>query len=119
MKIQIKFKDDEPWVSGTILSRSGKATGKYANEYNVKIEDNIKQINFDRDILEVKSDSYEPSLENVAEIEDKNVETINDAPLILNNDQFDGEEEHIYFSNAFYAELNDEALKAKEKELKD
>ena len=34
-----------------IISRSSKATGKYNNEWNVKLDENsIKQIDFDRDV---------------------------------------------------------------------
>ena len=36
----IRYKVDNEWITGTIMSRAGKATGKYKTWYNIKNEDN-------------------------------------------------------------------------------
>ena len=39
----IKYKKDNTWITGTITSRAGKATGKYKHWYNVRKENNEEQ----------------------------------------------------------------------------
>ena len=36
----IRYKVDIEWITGTIMSRAGKATGKYKTRYNIKNENN-------------------------------------------------------------------------------
>ena len=36
----IRYKVDNEWITGTIMSRAGKATGKYKTWYNIKNENN-------------------------------------------------------------------------------
>ena len=36
----IRYKVDNKWITGTIVSRAGKATGKYKTWYNIKNENN-------------------------------------------------------------------------------
>lgn len=36
----IRYKLDDEWVTGTILSRAGKATGRYKTWYNMRNESN-------------------------------------------------------------------------------
>ena len=36
----IRYKLDDEWVTGTILSRAGKATGRYKTWYNIRNESN-------------------------------------------------------------------------------
>ena len=36
----IRYKLNDEWVTGTVLSRAGKATGKYKNWYNIRNENN-------------------------------------------------------------------------------
>ena len=36
----IRYKLYDEWVTGTVLSRAGKATGKYKNWYNIRNENN-------------------------------------------------------------------------------
>ena len=36
----IRYKEDNEWITGTVMSRAGKATGKYKTWYNIKNENN-------------------------------------------------------------------------------
>ena len=36
----IRYKEDNEWITGIIISRAGKATGKYKNWYNIKNDSN-------------------------------------------------------------------------------
>ena len=39
-KVQFQFKDSNEWRTAVLISRSGKATGKYSKEWNSKLDDN-------------------------------------------------------------------------------
>ena len=39
VKIQFQFKDNSEWRTAALISRSGKATGKYSKEWNSKFKD--------------------------------------------------------------------------------
>ena len=50
-KVQFQFKDSNEWKTAVLISRSGKATGKYSKEWNSKLYDNsIRPIDFERDV---------------------------------------------------------------------
>ena len=48
--IRFKLKDVNEWKTATLISRSGKATGKYKKEWNSKLDDGTKQsIDYERE----------------------------------------------------------------------
>ena len=52
-KVQFKYNDEEEYKSATLLSRSGKVTGKYNNAWNVRLNDadeTVKSIDFESDV---------------------------------------------------------------------
>ena len=55
-----------------LIKRSGKATGKYSNKWNSKLDDdNIGSINFERDVdnLHIMSHSSVNTLSNTEELQ--------------------------------------------------
>ena len=85
--IEYKMLGSENWKTGKLLSRSGKATGKYRHEWNVEEEEGIKQINFESDVIDVH------------EI------------------QTETDENEVVFTQVFLNEVKEEVLEAKKKEL--
>ena len=59
--IRYKQYGQDDWETGKIHSRSGKAKGKYSNEWNVDVDGEIKWIDFDRMIEEVEDAEEESS----------------------------------------------------------
>ena len=51
-KIEFKCSNTNETVSGTIINRAGKATGKYSNAYNIRRDDNgeCECVDLDRDV---------------------------------------------------------------------
>ena len=86
--IQYKLLDDETWKIGTLISRSGKASGKYAYEWNIQDEEGIKQINFENDVTEVRE--YEEETTDIDE---------------------------VLINHVFLNEIKEEVLEAKKREL--
>ena len=71
-KLQFQFKDSNEWRTAVLISRSGKATGKYSQEWNNKLDDNsIRHIDFERDVdnLHIMSNSSVNTLPNTEEIQ--------------------------------------------------
>ena len=71
-KVQFQFKDSNEWRTAVLISRSGKATGKYSKEWNSKLDDNsIRSIDFERDVdnLHIMSNSSVNTLPNTEEIQ--------------------------------------------------
>ena len=51
MKVKFTFGDSEELKSTTLISRSGKATGKYKNAWNSQLDDGtVTSTDFDQDI---------------------------------------------------------------------
>ena len=51
VKGQFQFKDSNEWRTAVLISRSGKATGKYSKKWNSKVDDDrIRSIDFERDV---------------------------------------------------------------------
>ena len=69
--VRYRTHDADQWIEGKVLSRSGKATGKYKNNWNVENTDGkIVDLNFEKDI-----DVWEYSETDVEEINLCNVFT--------------------------------------------
>ena len=72
-KVQFQFKDSNEWRTAVLISRSGKATGKYSKEWNSKLDDDdsIHPIDFERDVdnLHIMSNSSVNTLPNTEEIQ--------------------------------------------------
>ena len=71
-KVQFQFKDSNEWRTAVLISRSGKAIGKYSKEWNSKLDDNsIRPIDFERDVdnLHIMSNSSVNTLPNTEEIQ--------------------------------------------------
>ena len=71
-KVQFQFKDSNEWRTAVLISRSGKATGKYSREWNNKLDYNsICPIDFELDVdnLHIMSDSTVNTLPNTKEIQ--------------------------------------------------
>ena len=71
-KVQFQFKDSNEWKTAVLISRSGKATGKYSKEWNSKLDDNsIRPIDFEQDIhnLHIMSNNSVNTLPNTEEIQ--------------------------------------------------
>ena len=69
---KIPFKDSKVWRTAILISRSGKATGKYSKEQNSKFDnDSIRLIDFERgvDNLQIMSNSSVNTLPNTEEIQ--------------------------------------------------
>ena len=50
-KVQFQFNDHNEWRTAVLISRSGKANGKYSKEWNSKLDDDsIHPIDFERDV---------------------------------------------------------------------
>ena len=54
MVVRFKVPDKDDWSEGKLVSRSGKAGGKYKNSWNIQLENETKSIDFDRDVTEWK-----------------------------------------------------------------
>ena len=70
-KAQFQFKDSDKWRTAIVISRSGKATGKYSKEWSRKLDDdNICPVDFERDVdnLHIISNSSVNTLPNTEEI---------------------------------------------------
>ena len=138
MKIAVKFNGQQSWTYATIVSRSGKAKGKYANEYNVEIDNEIQQINLDTEVSELKvvENTLKPISEEAKDTEKasngspseadeiigpntESAERNENRELAIQSDAESTESEEIYLSRVFFTQINGEVLKAKEKELKD
>ena len=66
-KVALKESDTDQWKEATVLSRGGKATGKFPGYFNVQINDSSKNlicINFD-DLKEWKKAGIFSSVEQV------------------------------------------------------
>ena len=71
-KVQFQFKDSNEWRTAVLISKSGKATGKYSKEWNSKLDDDsIRPIDFTRDVdnLHIMSNSSVNTLPNTAEMQ--------------------------------------------------
>ena len=71
-KVQFQFKDSNEWRTSVLISRSGKATGKYSKEWNNKLDDDsILPMDFERDVdnLNIMSNSSVNTLPNTEEIQ--------------------------------------------------
>ena len=52
-RIAFRFKDGSQFIQGTVHSRSGKATGKYKDSWNIVMPDGkIKSVDFSTDVIE-------------------------------------------------------------------
>ena len=57
---QISFRQaEDTWIDGKVVSRSGKAGGKYGNEWNIDVDGQIHPIDFERNVEEVKLQNKE------------------------------------------------------------
>ena len=53
MWVQFRMPDDGSWIKSKLISRSGKCSGKYRNEWNTEGSDGERKvIDFDRDVME-------------------------------------------------------------------
>ena len=71
-KVQFQFKDSNEWRIAVLISRSGKATGKYSKEWNSKLDDDsICPKDFERDVdnLHIMSNSSVNTLPSTEEIQ--------------------------------------------------
>ena len=71
-KVKFQFQDSKEWRTAILISRSGKATGKYSKEQNSKFDnDSIRPIDFERgvDNLQIMSNSSVNTLPNTEEIQ--------------------------------------------------
>ena len=93
-KVQFKYNDEEEYKSATLLSRSGKVTGKYNNAWNVRLNDadeTVKSIDFERDVSSLKLIPTEVASQNNTE--------------------------EVLYSQVFLTELENQTFKAKLLEL--
>ena len=63
---KIRYKDDDVWREGTVISRAGKANGKYDGYYNVKMNDissEVKVLNMNQISEWDKIESFTPETE--------------------------------------------------------
>ena len=70
--VQFQFKDSNEWRIAVLISRSGKATGKYSKEWNSKLDDDsICPKDFERDVdnLPIMSNSSVNTLPSTEEIQ--------------------------------------------------
>ena len=59
MKVRFKRINEDNWITGTLVSRAGKVTGKYPNAWNAKTEEGIIiPVDFDRDISTWEETEY-------------------------------------------------------------
>ena len=59
MKVCFKRINEDNWITGTLVSRAGKVTGKYPNAWNAKTEEGIIiPVDFDRDISTWEETEY-------------------------------------------------------------
>ena len=100
MHVRYKTKDDgNNWYSAKLISRSGKATGKYKNEWNVENDEDGKHVvDFDH------VDRLEEAETTVEELEE------NGSTEVATN-------EEIHISEIYHMESSQEVSKAKNKEL--
>ena len=100
MHVRYKTKDDgNNWYSAKLISRSGKATGKYKNEWNVENDEDGKHVvDFDH------VDRLEEAETTVEELEE------NGSAEVATN-------EEIHISEIYHVESSQEVSKAKNKEL--
>ena len=71
-KVQFQFNDHNEWRTAVLISRSGKANGKYSKEWNSKLDDDsIHPIDFERDVdnLHIMSNSSVNTLPSTEEIQ--------------------------------------------------
>ena len=93
LKVKFRFRDDNKWRTATLISRAGKATGKYNKEWNSKIDDErIRAVDFECDVSDI-------------EIIPKNSRNCNQSV------------DEIRFSETYLTALQNEANKAKIIEL--
>ena len=59
--IKFKYSDEDDWVTGQLVSRSGKVRGKFPNEWNVSVNGKIEWIDFDRKVDDVQEITEEDS----------------------------------------------------------
>ena len=119
----IKFKtfNDVDWKECSILSRSGTVRGKYPNEWNVKLNDVIQQIDFDRNVQEAQiiSESNKMTQEG-NKVLSMFVETEPRNNKYLHTNSYQNDDINIEYSISqnFTLEIEDMTQQAKLKELK-
>lgn len=100
--IKYRYKDDNDWETGRLHSRSGKAKGKYGNEWNVEVDGTIKVIDFERSIDKIEE------LEEESTITDEEQENV-----VTSEDEF----HETLITQTFYNQWDQQVLDAKQKEL--
>ena len=97
INMHFKFNNSDEWNTAKLISRAGKATGKYSKAWNSQLTDgSIKSIDFERDVSDLK---------NVKNYPETNDNTTND---IL---------EEIYLADTYMTEMEKCKLDAKLIEL--
>ena len=67
-EIKFKYYDEEDWLTGKLVSRSGTVRGKYPNEWNCEINGKIEWIDFDRQVESVQTLNKETPENTTTEI---------------------------------------------------
>ena len=101
--VEYKLNEDGEIHTARLFKRSGKATGKYKNEWNVLEKDKLKVINFDTDITDLKV------------LDDKSNDSESDGEEIANHSESDSEE--TVFTHTFIAHAKNDVIEAKLREL--
>ena len=113
---EIKFKatPDDDWQICSILSRSGTVRGKYPNEWNVRLNDIIQQIDFDRDVL--IAEPYTSNENNDVPVQNTTTNLFFSSIPVqhMKDNEFDTE---FAISRIFSSEVEDMTREAKLKEL--
>ena len=97
INVCFKFNNSDEWNTAKLISRAGKATGKYSKAWNSQFTDgSIKSIDFERDVSDLK---------NVKNYPETNDNTTNDIS------------EEIYLEDTYMTEMEKCKLDAKLIEL--
>ena len=103
--VQYKLNADNDIHTARLFKRSGKVSGKYKNEWNIIEENQLKVINFDTDVTELK-------------VLEENIDTKDnsDSEEIVDDSESDSEE--TVFTETFITQAKSDVLDAKLRELK-
>ena len=52
MKIRVKLSDDDVWYDASVIKRTGKVGGRYSNCWDIVIENEHYDVNFDTEVLD-------------------------------------------------------------------
>ena len=117
--VRYQLKGSNNWKTGQILNRAGKATGKYKNAWNIQTNDQVDNIDFDRNVEQHEIISKEQDVEQHGTLSTNYVSDDIEPNLteITNPQPWQSTTDEIQQDISFLSELNDETLLAKQREL--